>query len=160
MFKNINQISFSPSFKRGLLPAIETQYRCLAVASYIRAPTDLAPAFSLTPCHTHLVFFMLCVPATLAFSLLLKCTKIAILAFLPPGTLFPLVFSWWIPAFQSQSYVASSEKSSQNTQPSIACAPTCDHCYIIEYSSCHLSLSEIILFVFFTVFFSIALIKI
>ena len=100
------------------------------------------------------MFFVLCVPATLAFSLFLKCTKIAVLAFLPPGTLFPLVFSWWIPSFQPQSYVASSEKSSQNTQSSIACTSTCDHCYIIGYSSCHLSLSEIIFIYCF--FFSLS----
>ena len=98
---------------------------------------------------------MLCVPAILAFSLLLKCAKIAILAFLPPGTLFPLVFSWWIPAFQSQSFVASSEKSSQNTQSSIACASTCDHYYIIEYSLCHLSLLEIIFFIYLLFFLNL-----
>lgn len=154
MFENISQISFSPSFKQGLLPAIEIQYRCLTMASYIRVPTDLPPVFLSDPMSHPLVFFMLCVPAALAFSLFLKCTKIAVLAFLPPGTLFPLVFSWWIPSFQPQSYVASSEKSSQNTQSSIACTSTCDHCYIIGCSSCHLSLSEIILFIYLLFFFN------
>ena len=59
-----------------------------------------------------------------------------------------------------KSFVASSEKSSQNTQSSIACASTCDHYHIIEYSLCHLSLSEIILFIYLLFFFPISLIKI
>lgn len=61
MFKNISQISFSPSFKRGLLPAIEIQYRCLTMASYIRVPTDLPPVFLSDPMsHPPCVLRALC----------------------------------------------------------------------------------------------------
>lgn len=109
--ENISQISFSPSFPPawGLLPAIEIQYRCLTMASYIRVPTDLPLSFLSDPMSHPLCSSMLCVPAALAFSLFLKCCQDCCTCFPSTWNSFPLVFSWWIPSFQPQSYVASSE---------------------------------------------------
>ena len=62
------------------------------MASYIRPPTDLSPVFLSDLISHPLVFFVLCVPATLAFSLFLNAPRLLYLLSFSLELFFPWSF--------------------------------------------------------------------
>lgn len=81
--------------------------------------------------------------------------RLLCLLFLLPETLFSIDFFWLPPVFRSQLICHLKEAFSKHPiLSSMACTSTLRHYYIIGYSLYHLSLSEIIFFIYlFTCFF-------
>lgn len=88
----------------------------LSVARSIGPPKDLVPVFLSGLISPLLLFFVVSIPAPLAFSLFLKCTKIAVLAFpLALSSFVPSSYLGWLLSSDLSPCVTTLEKLSQNT---------------------------------------------